>query len=137
MTQQVIGSLIRVLGTGIHILQQRAAKALVSIALTWPNEIAKEVGVAELSKIILQADPSLPHALWELAASVLSSILQFSSEFYLEVPVAGLVRLLHSGSEGTVIGSLNALFILESDDGTSAEAVSGRKWCHRSSFRTS
>ena len=52
VTQQVIGPLIRVLGTGIHILQQRAAKALVSIALTWPNEIAKEGGVAELSKII-------------------------------------------------------------------------------------
>ncbi|KAJ1415294.1 Pyridoxal phosphate-dependent transferase, major domain [Sesbania bispinosa] len=30
----------------------------------------------------------LPHALWESAASVLSSILQFSSEFYLEVPIA-------------------------------------------------
>ncbi|KAH9669909.1 protein CELLULOSE SYNTHASE INTERACTIVE 1 [Citrus sinensis] len=123
VTQQVIGPLIRVLGSGIHILQQRAVKALVSIALTWPNEIAKEGGVAELSKIILQADPSLPHALWESAASVLSSILQFSSEFYLEVPVAVLVRLLRSGSEGTVIGSLNALLVLESDDGTSAEAM--------------
>ncbi|KAK3211948.1 hypothetical protein Dsin_016654 [Dipteronia sinensis] len=123
VTQHVIGPLIRVLGSGIHILQQRAVKALVSIALTWPNEIAKEGGVGELSKIILQADPSLPHALWESAASVLSSILQFSSEFYLEVPVAVLVRLLRSGSEGTVVGSLNALLVLESDDGTSAEAM--------------
>ncbi|KAJ4715657.1 U-box domain-containing protein [Melia azedarach] len=123
VTQQVIGPLIRVLGSGIHILQQRAVKALVSIALTWPNEIAKEGGVNELSKIILQADPSLPHALWESAASVLASILQFSSEFYLEVPVAVLVRLLRSGSESTVIGSLNALLVLESDDGTSAEAM--------------
>ncbi|XP_031264283.1 protein CELLULOSE SYNTHASE INTERACTIVE 1-like [Pistacia vera] len=123
VTQQVIGPLIRVLGSGIHILQQRAVKALVSIALTWPNEIAKEGGVNELSKIILQADPSLPHALWESAASVLSSILQFSSEYYLEVPIAVLVRLLRSGSEGTVFGSLNALLVLESDDGTSAEAM--------------
>ncbi|XP_044491779.1 protein CELLULOSE SYNTHASE INTERACTIVE 1-like [Mangifera indica] len=123
VTQQVIGPLIRVLGSGIHILQQRAVKALVSIALTWPNEIAKEGGVSELSKIILQADPSLPNASWESAASVLSSILQFSSEFYLEVPVAVLVRLLSSGSEGTVVGSLNALLVLESDDGTSAEAM--------------
>ncbi|KAA8546853.1 hypothetical protein F0562_003282 [Nyssa sinensis] len=123
VTQQVIGPLMRVLGSGIHILQQRAVKALVSIALTWPNEIAKEGGVSELSKVILQADPSLPHALWESAASVLASILQFSSEFYLEVPVAVLVRLLRSGSESTVIGALNALLVLESDDGTSAEAM--------------
>ncbi|KAI4317229.1 hypothetical protein L6164_025118 [Bauhinia variegata] len=123
VTQQVIGPLIRVLGSGVHILQQRAMKALVSIALTWPNEIAKEGGVIEISKVILQADPSLPHALWESAASVLSSILQFSSEFYLEVPVAVLVRLLRSGSESNVIGALNALLVLESDDGTSAEAM--------------
>ncbi|KAK8264429.1 hypothetical protein V6Z12_D12G107300 [Gossypium hirsutum] len=123
VTQQVIGPLIRILGSGIHTLQQRAVKALVSIALIWPNEIAKEGGVCELSKVILQADPLLPHALWESAASVLASILQFSSEFYLEVPVAVLVRLLRSGSEGTVIGALNALLVLESDDGTSAEAM--------------
>ncbi|XP_057417124.1 protein CELLULOSE SYNTHASE INTERACTIVE 1-like [Lotus japonicus] len=123
VTQQVIGPLIRVLGSGIHILQQRAVKALVSIALTWPNEIAKEGGVIEISKVILQADPSLPHALWESAASVLSSILQFSSEFYLEVPIAVLVRLLRSGSESTVIGALNALLVLESDDRFSAEAM--------------
>ncbi|CAK9185769.1 unnamed protein product [Ilex paraguariensis] len=123
VTQQVICPLVRVLGSGIHILQQRAVKALVSIALTWPNEIAKEGGVSELSKVILQADPSLPHALWESAASVLSSILQYSSEFYLEVPIAVLVRLLRSGSESTVIGALNALLVLESDDPTSSEAM--------------
>ncbi|KAL9245722.1 hypothetical protein vseg_019341 [Gypsophila vaccaria] len=123
LTQQVIGPLVRGLGSGIHILQQRAIKALVSIAHIWPNEIAKEGGVIELSKVILIADPSLPHALWESAASVLSCILQNSSEFYLEVPIAVLVRLLHSGSESTVIGALNALLVLESDDSTSAEAM--------------
>ncbi|XP_023735022.1 protein CELLULOSE SYNTHASE INTERACTIVE 1 [Lactuca sativa] len=123
MSQQVIGPLMRVLGSGIPILQQRAVKALVSIALTWPNEIAKEGGVAELSKVILASDPSLPHALWESAAAVLSSILQFSSEFYLEVPIAVLVRLLRSGSEATVIGALNALLVLESDDSTTALAM--------------
>ncbi|CAI9109355.1 OLC1v1009162C1 [Oldenlandia corymbosa var. corymbosa] len=123
VTQQVIGPLVRVLGSGIPILQQRAVKALVGVALTWPNEIAKEGGVAELSKVVLQADPLLPHALWESAASVLSSILQYSSEFYLEVPVAVLVRLLRSGSESTVVGALNALLVLESDDSTSAQAM--------------
>ncbi|XP_042493679.1 protein CELLULOSE SYNTHASE INTERACTIVE 1-like [Macadamia integrifolia] len=123
ITQQAIGPLIRVLGSGVPVLQQRAMKALVSIALTWPNEIAKEGGVNELSKVILQTDPPLPHALWESASSVLGSILQFSSEFYLEVPVAVLVKLLRSGTESTVIGALNALLVLESDDGTSAEAM--------------
>ncbi|KAL8034161.1 hypothetical protein ABFX02_12G009600 [Erythranthe guttata] len=123
LTQQVIGPLVRILGSGIPILQHRAVRALVSVAATWPNEIAKEGGVSELSKVILQSDPLLPNALWESAASVLSSILQFSSEFYLEVPVAVLVRLLHSGSESTVVGALNALLVLESDDSTSAEAM--------------
>lgn len=123
LTQQVIAPLVKALGSGTHILQQRGIKALVGIALIWPNEIAKEGGVIELSKVILQVDPSLPHALWESAASVLSCILQFSSEFYLEVPIAVLVRLLHSGSESTVTGALNALLVLESDDSTSAEAM--------------
>ncbi|KAI5669952.1 hypothetical protein M9H77_19805 [Catharanthus roseus] len=123
VTHQVIGPLVRVLGSGIPILQQRAVKALVGVALTWANEIAKEGGVAELSKVILQADPLLPQALWESAASVLSSILQYSSEFYLEVPVAVLVKLLRSGSEITVVGALNALLVLETDDSTSAQAM--------------
>ncbi|KAI7750216.1 hypothetical protein M8C21_026313 [Ambrosia artemisiifolia] len=123
ISQQVIGPLMRVLGSGIPILQQRAVKALVSIAVTWPNEIAKEGGVAELSKVILLSDPSLPHTLWESAAAVLSGILQFSSEFYLEVPIAVLVRLLRSGSEATVIGALNALLVLESDDSSSSIAM--------------
>ncbi|KNA11436.1 hypothetical protein SOVF_135210 [Spinacia oleracea] len=123
LTQQVIGPLVKALGSGIPILQQRAIKALFCIALIWANEIAKEGGVIELSQVIMQVDPPLPHALWESAASVLSCILQFSSEFYLEVPIAVLVRLLHSGSESTVTGALNALLVLDSDDSTSAEAM--------------
>ncbi|XP_047328582.1 protein CELLULOSE SYNTHASE INTERACTIVE 1-like [Impatiens glandulifera] len=123
LTPQVIGPLIRVTGSGIPILQQRAVKALAGIAVTCPNEIAREGGVSELSKVILQADSSLPHVLWESAASVLSSILQYSSEFYLEVPVAVLVRLLSSSSETTVVGALNALLVLESDDSTTAAAM--------------
>ncbi|KAL9262664.1 CELLULOSE SYNTHASE INTERACTIVE 1-like protein [Drosera capensis] len=123
MIQQVIGPLIRLLASGIHSLQQGAIKALISIAMVWPNEIAREGGVIELSKVILQDNPPLPQALWESAAAAISRILQFSSEFYLEVPISVLVRLLHSGSESTVIGALNALLVLESDDGTSAEAM--------------
>ncbi|CAH9146562.1 unnamed protein product [Cuscuta epithymum] len=123
VTQQVIGPLVRVLGSDIPILQQRAVKALVCVSVTWPNEIAKEGGVSELSKVLLNADPLLPNALWESAASVLACILQFSSEFFLEVPVAVLVRLLRSGLESTILGALNALLVLESDDSTSAEAM--------------
>lgn len=115
-TQQVIGPLIWVLASGTHMLHQRAVKALESIAVTWPSEVAKEGGVAEPSKVILQTDPVLPHALGESAASVLTHILQFSSEFYQEVHVAVLVRLLHSGSGGTVTGTLNAHLVLGSDD---------------------
>ena len=123
ITQQVIGPLIQVLGSGVNILQQRAIRALANLALAWPNAIAKEGGVYELSKVILQAEPSLPHVIWEAAASILSSILQYSSEFYLEVPVAVLVQLLRSGTESTVVGALNALLVLESDDSTSAAAM--------------
>lgn len=123
IVQQAITPLIQVLGSGVHILQHRAIKALVNIASVWPNAVAKEGGVYELSKVIMQADPPLPHALWESAASILSSVLQNSSEFFLEVPVAVLVQLLRSGTEGTVVGALNALLVLESDDSTSAEAM--------------
>lgn len=123
VAQQAIRPLIQVLGSGVEILQQRAIKALANIARNWPNEIAKEGGVYELCKVILQADPPLPASLWESAASALSTILQFSSEFYLEVPVAVLVQLLRSGTESTVVGALNALLVLESDNSTIAGAM--------------
>lgn len=123
ITQQAVGPLIQVLGSGVKILQQRAITALSKLTLAWPNAIAKEGGVYELSKVILQVDPSLPLVIWEAAASILSSILQYSSEFFLEVPVAVLVQLLRSGSESTVVGALNALLVLESDDSTSAGAM--------------
>ncbi|KAG1366486.1 protein CELLULOSE SYNTHASE INTERACTIVE 1 [Cocos nucifera] len=123
VAEQAICPLIQVLGSGVPIIQQRSIKALANIALAWPNTIAKEGGVYELSKVILQTDPPLPHAIWESAASILSSILQYSSEYFLEVPVAVLVQLLRSGMGSTVVGALNALLVLESDDSTSAEAM--------------
>lgn len=125
IVEQAVGPLVQVLGSGVHVLQQRAIKSLVNIAFVWPNAIAKEGGVYELSRAILQADPPLSHALWESAASVLSSILQYSSDFFLEVPVAVLVQLLRSGTDSTVVGALNALLVLETDDSTSAEAMAG------------
>ena len=123
ITAQAISPLVQSLGSGRPATQHRAIKALSSLAHTWPNAIAKEGGVYELCKVIMQSDPSLPQTLWESASSVLSTILQFSSEFYLEVPVAVLVKLLKSSNEGTVTGALNALLVLDSDDSTSAEAM--------------
>ncbi|XP_042470652.1 protein CELLULOSE SYNTHASE INTERACTIVE 1-like [Zingiber officinale] len=125
VSEQAIGPLVQLLGSGVPVIQQRAIKALVNIVLVWPNTIAKEGGVYELSKVILQVDPPLPHAIWESAANILSSVLQYSTEFFLEVPVAVLVQLLHSETESTVVGALNALLVLESDDSTSAEAMAG------------
>ncbi|WOL08666.1 hypothetical protein Cni_G17419 [Canna indica] len=123
VTEKAIVPLIQLLGSGIYILQQKAINALVQVVMIWPNTIAKEGGVQELSKVILQSDIPLPYSIWECAASILSSILQYSSEYFLEVPVAVLVQLLHSGIESTVVGALNALLVLESDDSTSAEAM--------------
>jgi hypothetical protein len=123
VAEQSITPLIQILSSGLPNLQQRAIKALANLALAWPNTIAKEGGVFELSKVLLQSDPPLPHVVWESAAAVLSSILQYSTEFFLEVPVAVLVQLLRSGTESTVVGALNALLVLESDDSTSAEAM--------------
>ncbi|KAJ4798896.1 CELLULOSE SYNTHASE INTERACTIVE 3 [Rhynchospora pubera] len=123
LTEQAISPLIQLLGSSLPTVQQRAIKALSNLALAWPNTIAKEGGVYELSKVILQSEPPLPHVVWESAASVLATILQYSTEFFLEVPVAVLVQLLRSGMEHTIVGALNALVVLESDDSTSAEAM--------------
>ncbi|XP_078444908.1 binding protein [Wolffia australiana] len=118
-----IPPLVQALGSGPPSTQHRAIRALAGLAPAWPSAIAKQGGVHELCKLILQADPPLPQSLWEAASAVLSAVLQFSSEFFLEVPVAALVRLLRSGNEGTVVGALNALLVLDSDDSTSAEAM--------------
>jgi hypothetical protein len=123
LTEQAISPLIQLLGSSLPTIQQRVIKALANLSLAWANTIAKEGGVYELSKVILQSEPPLPHVVWESAASVLSTILQYSTEFFLEVPVAVLVQLLRSGMEHTIVGALNALVVLESDDSTSAEAM--------------
>ncbi|KAL0395617.1 UNVERIFIED_CONTAM: protein CELLULOSE SYNTHASE INTERACTIVE 1 [Sesamum calycinum] len=122
--QQLAAELVSHLLLEEHLQRDPLIQQVIGpVAAIWPNEIAKEGGVSELSKVILQADQLVPNTLWESAATILSSILQFSSEFYLEVPVAVLVRLLRSGSESTVIGALNALLVLESDDPATAEAM--------------
>ncbi|KAG5245232.1 protein CELLULOSE SYNTHASE INTERACTIVE [Salix suchowensis] len=135
VVQQLAAELLSICSWKNIFRRIQAVKALVSIALIWPIEIAKEGGVSELSKVILQADPSIPHACGNLLLLFWLAFYSFSSEFYLEMPVAVLVRLLRSGLESTVIGALNALLVLESDDGTSAELW--LKVVHRGSFGTS
>ncbi|KAI5082947.1 hypothetical protein GOP47_0002690 [Adiantum capillus-veneris] len=123
ITQHAIVPLVRITGLGVQSLQQKAIKALEKASKSWPNAVADAGGIIELSKVIVQADPQPPHALWESAAYVLSNILRFSSQYYLQVPLAVLVRLLKSTSEATVVIALNALLVLERDDASSAEEM--------------
>eukprot|EP00250_Pteridium_aquilinum_P021587 c25167_g2_i1 orf=475-6879(+) len=123
ITQHAIVPLVRITGLGVQSLQQKAIKALERASKSWPNAVADAGGIIELSKVIVQADPQPPHALWESAAYVLSNILRFSSQYYLQVPLAVLVRLLKSTSEASVVISLNALLVLERDDASSAEEM--------------
>eukprot|EP00250_Pteridium_aquilinum_P021586 c25167_g1_i2 orf=367-6780(+) len=123
ITQQAIVPLVRIVGLGVQSLQQKAVKALERASKSWPNAVADAGGIVELSKVIMQANPQPPHALWESAAYVISNILRFSSQYYLQVPLAVLVGLLKSTSEATVVVSLNALLVLERDDASSAEEM--------------
>lgn len=122
-TQQAVVPLVQLARLGIPNLQEKAIKALESASATWPNSIADAGGIIELSKVLLQVDPQPPPALWESAALVLSNVLCFSSQYYLKVPLAVLVKLLRSSSEQTVVVSLSALLVLERDDASSAELM--------------
>ncbi|KAJ1388020.1 tRNA-guanin [Sesbania bispinosa] len=51
-----------------------------------------------------KADSSLPYTLWDSTASVLSSILQFSPEFYLEVPIAAGINIVAVGIAVNALG---------------------------------
>ncbi|EFJ29879.1 hypothetical protein SELMODRAFT_90812 [Selaginella moellendorffii] len=123
VTQLAVAPLVKLVGAAVQGLQQKALKALEWASNSWPNAVADAGGIAEISKVILQVDPLPPHALWESAASVLSNILRFSSQYFLQVPVAVLVKLLRSISEATVVVSLSALLVIERDDASSAEVM--------------
>jgi hypothetical protein len=120
---EAVVPLVHLAGVGIPNLQQKAINALESASLSWPNAIADAGGIIELSKVILQVDPQPPHVLWESAALVLSNVLHYSSQYYLKVPLAVLVKLLRSSFEQTVVVSLGALIVLEKDDASSAELM--------------
>ncbi|GLJ09423.1 hypothetical protein SUGI_0109450 [Cryptomeria japonica] len=123
LTQHAVVPLVRLAGIGIQSLQEKSIKALENASISWPNAIAEAGGIMELSKVILQVDPRPPHSLWESAASVISNVLRFSSQYYFKVPLSVLVELLRSSSETTVAVALKALVVLEKDDASSAEMM--------------
>ncbi|KMT19699.1 hypothetical protein BVRB_1g007550 [Beta vulgaris subsp. vulgaris] len=122
-TKAAIIPLVQIAGIANLKLQQTAVKALEKISLIWPKAIADAGGIFELSKVIIQDDPQPPHSLWESAALVLSTVLHVSVEYYFEVPLVVLVKLLHSSQESTVSVALNALIVQERNDGRSAELM--------------
>ncbi|GMH00713.1 hypothetical protein Nepgr_002552 [Nepenthes gracilis] len=122
-TRNAILPLVQLAGMGILNLQQTAVKALEKISISWPKEVADAGGIFELSKVIVEDDPQPPQSLWESAALVLSNVLHASVDYYFEVPLVVLVKMLHSSQEGTVEVALNALIIQERSDASSAELM--------------
>lgn len=122
-TKGAIIPLVQIAGIANLNLQQTAVKALEKISLIWPKAIAEAGGIFELSKVIIQDDPQPSHSLWESAALVLSNVLKVSVEYYFEVPLVVLVKLLHSSQESTVSVALNALIFQERNDVRSAELM--------------
>ncbi|XP_057533328.1 protein CELLULOSE SYNTHASE INTERACTIVE 3 isoform X1 [Amaranthus tricolor] len=122
-TKGAIIPLVQIAGIANLNLQQTAVKALEKMSLIWPKAIADAGGIFELSKVIIQDDPQPPHSLWESAALVLTNVLHVSVEYYFEVPLVVLVKLLHSSQESTVSMALNALIVQERSDNRSAELM--------------
>ncbi|XP_043719961.1 protein CELLULOSE SYNTHASE INTERACTIVE 3-like [Telopea speciosissima] len=122
-TQSAIIPLVQLAGIGILNLQQTAIKALESVSTSWPKAVADAGGIFELSRVIMQDDPQPPHALWELAALVLSNVLRFNAEYYFKAPLVVLVRMLQSTLESTITVALNALIVQEGKDASSAELM--------------
>ncbi|KAJ8450303.1 hypothetical protein Cgig2_004760 [Carnegiea gigantea] len=122
-TKNAVIPLVQLAGIGILNLQQTAVKALEKISLMWPKAIADAGGIFELSKVIIQDDPQPPHSLWESAALILSNVLRMSIEYYFEVPLVVLVKMLHSSNESTITVALNALMVQERSDNRSAELM--------------
>ncbi|KAL2892938.1 Protein CELLULOSE SYNTHASE INTERACTIVE 3 [Bienertia sinuspersici] len=122
-TKGAIIPLVQLAGIANLNLQQTAVKALEKMSLIWPKAIADAGGIFELSKVIIQDDPQPPHSLWESAALVLCNVLRVSVEYYFEVPLVVLVKLLHSSQESTITVALNALIVQERNDDRSAELM--------------
>ncbi|GAB2289839.1 Protein CELLULOSE SYNTHASE INTERACTIVE 3 [Dionaea muscipula] len=122
-TKNAIVPLVQLCGIRILNLQQTAVKALEKISISWPKAVADAGGIFELSKVIVEDDPQPPRSLWESAALVLSNVLHSSVDYYFEVPLVVLVKMLQSSLESTVSVALNALILQERSDIRSAELM--------------
>uniref|UniRef100_A0A0E0F333 C2 domain-containing protein n=1 Tax=Oryza meridionalis TaxID=40149 RepID=A0A0E0F333_9ORYZ len=122
-TKNAVVPLVQLAGIGILSLQQTAVKALESISQSWPKAVADAGGILELSKVIVQDDPQPSQALWDSAALVLCNVLRYSSDNYVQVSIAVLVRLLNSTIESTVTIALNALLVQEKSKSRCALAM--------------
>ncbi|KAL7131842.1 hypothetical protein ABFS83_12G032600 [Erythranthe nasuta] len=122
-TKSAVTPLVQLAGIRILSLQQTAINALEKISLNWPKAVSDAGGIFELSKVIIQDEPLPSEALWESAASILSTLLQLNTEYYLDVPVVALVRMLRSSLDNTIKVALNALIVQEKADGSTAELM--------------
>lgn len=122
-TKNAVVPLVQLAGIGILSLQQTAVKALENISQSWPKAVADAGGIFELSKVIVQDDPQPSQALWESAALVLCNVLRNSSDNYVKVSMAVLVRLLNSTMESTVTIALGALLVQEKSNPRCAVAM--------------
>ncbi|XP_044980603.1 protein CELLULOSE SYNTHASE INTERACTIVE 3 [Hordeum vulgare subsp. vulgare] len=122
-TKNAVVPLVQLAGIGILSLQQTAVKALENISQSWPKAVADAGGIFELSKVIVQDDPQPSQALWESAALVLCNVLRYSSDNYVKVSLAVLVRLLNSTTESTVTIALGALLVQEKSNSRCAVAM--------------
>ena len=122
-TKNAVVPLVQLSGIGILNLQQTAIKALENISISWPKAVADAGGIFELAKVIIQDDPQPPHTLWESAALVLSNVLRSNAEYYRQVPLVVLVKMLHSPTESTIIVALDALIVHEMSDASNAEQM--------------
>lgn len=122
-TKNAVVPLVQLAGIGILSLQQTAVKALENISQSWPKAVADAGGIFELSKVIVQDDPQPSQALWESAALVLCNVLRYSSDNYVNVSMAVLVRLLNSTMESTVTIALGALLVQEKSNSRCAIAM--------------
>lgn len=122
-TKSAVVPLVQLAGIGILNLQQTAIKALENISLSWPKAVADAGGIYELSKVIIQEDPLPPEALWESAALIITNLLEPDTEYYLNVPIVALVKMLHSAAEKTIKIALKALMVQEKTEGSTAELM--------------
>lgn len=112
VVEQLCAPLVRLLSSEAESLQAESLEALGFASLYWSSTIADANGVVELSRLVATAG----QAIWQLAATVLTNILQTEDKYYAQVSMPVLVRLLMSNTESIQLGALSPLMaMLEAD----------------------